>query len=235
MDWLVPVLMNGCKSWAIKKAAWKNSCFLAVVSEETFEHSLDYKEVQQIHPKGNQSWIFIGRADAEAEAPILWSPDANNWLIGKDWFCQRLKAGGEGDDRGWDGWMASLTQWTWVWASSRSWWWTGKPDMLQSMGCRESDMTEWLNWYICIHTHIYTYNGISPSHKKEKKFCRMQWCGHLGCSQVLAIVNRASMSTMLHISFQILGFLQMTCLWMELLVLIIALLLVFKELPYCSL
>ena len=64
----------------------------------------------------------------------------------RPWCWERLKAGGEGDDRGWDGWMASLTQWTWVWASSGSWWWTGKPGMLQSMGSQSrtwlSDWTE---------------------------------------------------------------------------------------------
>ena len=64
----------------------------------------------------------------------------------RPWCCERLKAGGEGDDRGWDDWMASLTQWTWVWASSRSWWLTGKPGMLQSIGHKDSDMNEWLNW-----------------------------------------------------------------------------------------
>ena len=64
----------------------------------------------------------------------------------RPWFWERSKVGGEGDDRGWDGWMASPTQWTRVWASSGSWWWTGKPGMLQSMGSQKSDMTEWLNW-----------------------------------------------------------------------------------------
>ena len=59
---------------------------------------------------------------------------------------ERLKAGREGNDRGRDGWMASLTQWTWVWASFRNWWWTGKPGVLQSMGCKKSDTTERLNW-----------------------------------------------------------------------------------------
>ena len=58
----------------------------------------------------------------------------------------RLQAGGEGDDRGWDGWMASPTPWTWVWVNSRSWWWTGRPGVLQSMGHKELDMTERLNW-----------------------------------------------------------------------------------------
>ena len=77
--------------------------------------------------KGNQPWIFTGRTDAKAEVPILWPPDAKSHLSGKDpdWCWDRLKAGGEGDARGWDGWMASPTQWTWVRASSKSWWWTG--------------------------------------------------------------------------------------------------------------
>ena len=113
-----------------------NTCFWTVVLEKTLESPLDCKEIQIVHPKGNQSWIFIGRTDAEAETPILWLPDAKKWLIWKisPWCWERLKAGGEGDDRGWDGWMASLTQWTWVWVNSRSWWWIGKPGVLQSMG-----------------------------------------------------------------------------------------------------
>jgi len=73
----------------------------------------------------------------------------------RPWCWERLKAGGEGDDRGWDGWMASPTWWTWVWAGSRSWWWTGKPGMLQSMRSQELDMTEQLNWL------IYTRKRIS--------------------------------------------------------------------------
>ena len=95
---------------------------------------LDCKEIKPVNTKGNQSWIFTGRIDAETETPILWPPDAKNWLLGKrPWCWERLKAGGEGDDRGWDGWMASPTWWTRVWASSRSWWWTGKPGVLRSM------------------------------------------------------------------------------------------------------
>ena len=74
----------------------------------------------------------------------------NNWEElthwKRPWCWERLKEGGEEDDRGWDGWMASPTQWTWIWASFGSWWWTGKPGMLQSMGCKASDMTEQLNW-----------------------------------------------------------------------------------------
>ena len=104
------------------KEGWapKNWCFWTLVLEKTLESPLDCKDIQPVHPKRNQSWILIGRTDAEAETPILWPPDAKNWLIWKrPWCWERLKAGGEGDDRGWDGWMASLTRWTWVWASSR--------------------------------------------------------------------------------------------------------------------
>ena len=121
----------------VYKESWgpKNWCFWTVVLEKTLESPLDCKEIQPVHPKGIQSWIFIGRTAAEAEVPVLWPPDVKNWLIGKKTWCwERLKAGGKGDDRGWDGWMASPTRWTWVWASSRSWWWTGKPGKLQSMG-----------------------------------------------------------------------------------------------------
>ena len=84
---------------------------------------------KEIIPKGNQSWIFIGRTDAEAENQILWPPG-----VKIPWSWERLKAGEEGDDRGWDDWMTSPIRWTWVWASSRSWWWIGKPGVLQSMG-----------------------------------------------------------------------------------------------------
>ena len=68
------------------KESWvpKNWCFWTVVLEKTLESPLDCKEIQPVHPKGNQSWIFIGRTDAAAETPILWPPDAKNWLIGKD-------------------------------------------------------------------------------------------------------------------------------------------------------
>ena len=80
---------------------------------------LDWKEIKPVNPKGNQSWMFIGRTDAEAETSILWLPDVKNWLLGKRLWCwARLKAGGEKDDIGWDGWMASPTRWAWVWASS---------------------------------------------------------------------------------------------------------------------
>ena len=112
--------------------------------------SLGLQGDQTSHPKGNQSWIFIGRTDSEAETPVFWLPDAKSWLIWKDWCWERLRTGGEGNNRGWDGWMASPTRWTCVWASSGSWWWTGKPGILQSMGLQRvrHDWVTELNWII---------------------------------------------------------------------------------------
>ena len=111
--------------------------FFALITEEGFLISPCYSlELckKPVNPQGNQSWIFFGRTDAEAKTPI-WPPDVKNWLIWKGHWCwERLKEGREGADRGWDGWMALPTRWTWVWVSSRSWWWTGKPSVLQSMG-----------------------------------------------------------------------------------------------------
>ena len=117
------------------KESWapKNWCFCTVVLKKTLETPLDCKEIQPVQPKGNQSWIFTGRTDAEAETPILWPPDGRTDSLEKPRCWARLKAGGEGYDRRWDGWMASLTLWTWVWVSSGSWWWTGMPGVLQSM------------------------------------------------------------------------------------------------------
>ena len=100
--------------------------------EKTLESPLDCKEIQPVHLKGNQSWMFIGRTDVEAETPILHLMRRADHLK-RPWLWERLKARGEGDDRGWYGWMASLTQWTWVWVNSRSWWWTERPGILQSM------------------------------------------------------------------------------------------------------
>ena len=101
------------------------------VGEDSWE-SLDCKEIQPV--LGNQPWDFFGRNDAKAETLVLWPPHAKSWLIGKDSCWEGLGAGGEGDNRGWDGWMASATRSTWVWVNSRSWWMTGKPGVLQSMG-----------------------------------------------------------------------------------------------------
>ena len=76
-----------CKeTWALK-----NWCFLTVVLEQTLESPLDWKEIQPFHPKGDQSWVFIGKTDAEAETPILWPPDMKNWLIGKTLILGKIE------------------------------------------------------------------------------------------------------------------------------------------------
>jgi len=95
---------------------WKNWCFWTVVLGKTLENPLDSKEIQPVHLKGNQSCIFIGKTDAEAETLVLWPYWCEEHLK-RPWCWERLRAGGEGDDRGWNGWMASSTQWTWVWVS----------------------------------------------------------------------------------------------------------------------
>ena len=105
--------------WELEnKEGWplKNWCFWAVVLEKTLKSPLDCKEIKPVNSKENQPWIFIGRTDTEV--PILWPPDAKSWFTGKDPNAgknrrQKEKSGG----RGWDGWMASLTQWTWVWTN----------------------------------------------------------------------------------------------------------------------
>ena len=100
-----PVVMYVCESWTIK-----NWCFWTVVLEKTLESALDCEEIQPVHPKGNQPWVFIGRTDAEAEAPILWPPDAKNWVIwkdsdaGKDWRWEE-KGMTEDEMVGWHHWL----------------------------------------------------------------------------------------------------------------------------------
>ena len=146
----------------------KHWCFWTVVLEKTLESPLDCKEIHPVHSKGDQSWMFFGRTDAEAETPVLWTLDAKNWLTRKNWSWERLKVGGEGHDRGWDGWIASLSQWTWVWVNSGSWCWTGKPGVLQSMGSQrvrhdwatELNWTEPNPWRICILSNISSVEHV---------------------------------------------------------------------------
>ena len=149
------------ESWALKN--WR---FWTVVLEKTLESPLDCKEIQPVHPKGDQSWVFVGRTDAEAETPVLWlrvDSLEKGWLFSNElthwkrpWCWEGLGAGGEGDNRGWDGWMASPTRRTWVWVNSGSWWWTGRPGVVQFMGLQRvgHDWATELNWTELIHDFI---------------------------------------------------------------------------------
>ena len=94
------------------KESWvlRNWCFWTVVLEKTLESPLDCKEIQPVHPKWNQSWIFIGRTDVEAKTPILWTADEKSWLIWKDPDGRKDWRSRRRGNRGWDGWMASATQ-----------------------------------------------------------------------------------------------------------------------------
>ena len=147
---IFPVVIYGCESWKYKKSwALKNWWFWTVVLEKTLESPLDSKEIQPVHPKGDQSWVFIGSTDVEAETPILWPPDVKNWVIwkdpdaGKDW--RQEKGMTEDEMVGWQ----SPTQWIWVWVDSRSWWWTGRPGVLWFMRSQSwTRLSDWtgLNW-----------------------------------------------------------------------------------------
>ena len=139
LNWTDGFSSSQVQLWELdNKKGWvpKNWCLWTVVLEKTLESPLDSKEIKPFNPKGNQSWIFTRRTDAGAEAPILLPPGVKSWLHTRwkrCWYWEILKTE-EGDGRGWDDWMASLTRWTWVWVNSRRWWRTGKPGMLQSMG-----------------------------------------------------------------------------------------------------
>ena len=134
------------ESWVLK-----NWCFWTVVLENSLESPLDCKEIQPVHPKGDQSWVFIGRP----------------------WCWEGLVAGGEGDDGGWNGWMASPTRWTWVWVNFGSWWCTGRPGLLRFMGSQRvgHDWVTELNWtlqsevsyllFYLLHFFFYKVKGES--------------------------------------------------------------------------
>ena len=130
---IFPVVMYGCESWTIKKAecqridAFELWCWRLLRVPWTARRSSQFwrKSVLNIHWK---DWWWSWNSNTLA----TWCEELTR--LKRHWFGKRLTAGGEGDDRGWDSWMASLTQWAWVWVNSGSWWWTGKADILQSMG-----------------------------------------------------------------------------------------------------
>ena len=124
-----PVVIYGCESWTIKKAKhWRID---NVVLEKTIKSPLDCKEsiLKETSPERLLEGLML---KLKLQYLATWCEELTHWK--RLWWWERLRAGGEGDDRGWNGWMASLTPWTWVWSRSGSWWWTGNPGLLQSMG-----------------------------------------------------------------------------------------------------
>ena len=148
-----PVVMYGCESWTIKRAEHQRIDGFELL-EKTLESPLDCEEIQPVHPKGDQSWVFIGRTDAEVEYFDHLMRRADSFekilILGK---IEGRRRRGQQRMR-W--WMASPTRWTWVWLNSGSWWWTGRPGVLQSMGSqrvRQNWATE-LNWTVTmLHSH----------------------------------------------------------------------------------
>ena len=141
----------------------KNWCFWSVVLEKTLESPLDCQEIQPVHPKGDQSWVFIGSTDVEAEVPIL---HVKGWLVGKDPDAGRdwgQEEKGTTEDE-----VAEQTQWTWVWVNSGSLWWTGSPGVLRFMGSQRvrhdwaTEPTDWRNLYIAFHN---SYTNLSSQQK----------------------------------------------------------------------
>ena len=139
--------MDGCESWTIKEGwAPKNWCFWTVVLEKTLDSPLDFKKIKPMHPKGNQSWIFIGRTDAEAETPILWPPNVKSWLIlkdpdaGKDWRQEKRMT--EDEMVGWHHWLGGHEFEQAPGVGDRQW----RLVCYSPCGCKESDRTEQLNW-----------------------------------------------------------------------------------------
>ena len=130
-----PVAIHGCECCNIKKTEHQRTiAFELWCWKKLLKVPWTARRSNQPVPKGNQFWLFIGSSNTEAEVPILWPPDVKSWLIGKDPDAGKDWRQDEGDDRGWNGWMASLTQGAWVWTISGRWWWIGKPGMLWSMG-----------------------------------------------------------------------------------------------------
>ena len=175
-----PVVIYGYEGWTVKKTEHQRiDAFELWCWEKTLESPLDCQEIQPVHSKGDQSWVLFRRTDAQAETLVLWPPDAKSWLIGKDWCWEGLGAGREGDGRGWDGWMASPTWWTWVCVNSSSWWWTGRPGVLQFMGSQESDTIAWLKWteVIPINSVYFSYFSaqLSPYFRTDLRKVQLKY------------------------------------------------------------
>ena len=132
---IFPAVMYGCESWTIKKTdhwridAFKLWCWRRLLRVPQTARRSNQSILNEISPEYSLEGLML-KLKLQYFGHLMQRADS----LKRPWCWERLKARGEGDDRGWDGWMASLTWWTWVWTSSRSWWWTGRPGMLQSMG-----------------------------------------------------------------------------------------------------
>ena len=145
-----PVVMYGCESWTIKKAelqkvdAFKLWCWRRLLRVSWTARRSNQSILKEINPEHSLEGLMLSW---NSSTLATWCEELTHWK--RLWCWEELRAGGEGDDRGWDGWMASLTRWTWVWVNSGSWWWTGRPDVLRFMGSQRvrHDWVTDLIWY----------------------------------------------------------------------------------------
>ena len=142
-----PVVMYGCESWIIKKAecwridAFELWCWRRLLRVSWTARRSNQFNLKEISAEYSLEGLML-KLKLQYFGHLMWRTDS----LEKTLMLERLKAGGEGDDRGWDGWMASPTQWTRVWVNSRSWWWQGSLACCSPWGRKESDISEWLNW-----------------------------------------------------------------------------------------
>ena len=144
-----PVVMYGCESWTVKKAehqkidAFGLWCWRRLLRVPWTARRSNQSILKEISPEWSLEGLML-KLKLQYFGYLMWRVDS----LEKPWCWEGLEAEGEGDDRGWDGWMASLTQWTWVWVNSRSWWWTGRPSVLRFMGSQRvrHDWATELNW-----------------------------------------------------------------------------------------
>ena len=155
-----PVVMYRCEYWTIKKAecqrinAFELWCWRRLLRVPWTASRSNQSILKEISPECSlKDWCWSWNSNTLA----TWCEELI--YLKRPWSWERLGAGGEGDCRGWDVWMASLTRWTWVWVDCGSWWWTGKSGMLQSCGCKESDTTERLNWTDSSKRFLCYYNN----------------------------------------------------------------------------
>ena len=161
-----PVVVYGCESWTVQKAerqridafelwCWRRLLRITWTTRRS-KKSILRRSVLCVHWR---DWCWIWNSNTLT----IWYKEVNH--LKRPWSWERLRAGGEGDNRGWDGWVVSPTQGTWVWVNSRNWWWTGKPGILHSMRLQRVDTTEPLNW---TELNVCKFYLCKPHLKKAK-------------------------------------------------------------------
>ena len=157
-----PVVMYGCESWTIKKAeplridVFELCCWRRLLRVPWMARRSNQSILKEISPDYPLEGLM---SNWSSNTLATWCEELTHC---KRWCCERLKVGGGGDNRGWDGWMALLTLWVWVWVDSGSWWWTGKPGLLQSMRSQRVDWMTELNWFpkLCIELHLLSSRNL---------------------------------------------------------------------------